>query len=109
MQSVFAILFVRVWLKKICRIIDLYKNCTVMSWLLQPIHIACVGEGPVVHIMPLELEWGTVPVLQDKPKKILLSNESLIPAKFTAHMVRECIFCIYIHEPCHEKTCLCHM
>ena len=42
----------------------------------------------MVHIMPLELDWGTVPVLMDKPKKILLSNESLIPAKFTAHMVR---------------------
>lgn len=50
-------------------------------------HIACIGEGPVVHVMPLELDWGVVPVLQDKPKKILLSNESLIPARFTAHMV----------------------
>ncbi|XP_052230840.1 hydrocephalus-inducing protein-like isoform X4 [Dreissena polymorpha] len=52
------------------------------------VHVACIGEGPVVHVMPLELDWGTVPVLQDKCKKILLSNESLIPAKFTAHMVR---------------------
>jgi hypothetical protein len=51
--------------------------------------VACIGEGPVVHMMPLELDWGTVPVLQDKPKKILLSNESLIPARFTAHMVKQ--------------------
>lgn len=65
--------------------------------LFQPVHIACIGEGPVVHIMPLELDWGTVPVLQDKPKKILLSNESLIPAKFTAYMVREDISFIFIH------------
>ncbi|KAL3860158.1 hypothetical protein ACJMK2_010318 [Sinanodonta woodiana] len=53
-----------------------------------PVHITCIGEGPVVHIMPPELDWGVIPVLTDKPKKILLSNESLIPAKFTAHMVR---------------------
>ncbi|XP_052816168.1 hydrocephalus-inducing protein homolog isoform X2 [Mya arenaria] len=52
------------------------------------VHVACIGEGPVVHVMPLELDWGVVPVLQDKPKTILLSNESLIPARFTAHMVR---------------------
>ncbi|XP_053402100.1 hydrocephalus-inducing protein homolog isoform X11 [Mercenaria mercenaria] len=53
-----------------------------------PVHIACIGEGPVVHVMPLDLDWNVIPVLQDKPKKILLSNESLIPARFTAHMVR---------------------
>lgn len=59
---------------------------------LQSVHVACVGEGPVVHVMPQDLDWGVVPVLQDKPKKILLSNESLIPARFTAHMVNKCCF-----------------
>ncbi|XP_041375521.1 hydrocephalus-inducing protein homolog [Gigantopelta aegis] len=53
-----------------------------------PVHVTCVGEGPVVHILPLELDWGLVPVLTDIPKKILLANESLISAKFTANMVR---------------------
>ena len=59
-------------------------------------HVACVGEGPVVHIMPDELDWGVVPVLQDKPKKILLSNESLIPARFTAHMVNKTLSNCYL-------------
>ncbi len=52
------------------------------------VHLACIGEGPVVHIMPLDLDWGQIPVLTDTPKIIRLSNESLIPAKFAAHMVR---------------------
>jgi hydrocephalus-inducing protein len=62
--------------------------CYIDNIFFQPVHIACIGEGPVVHVMPLELDWGTIPVLQAKPKKILLSNESLIPAKFTANMVK---------------------
>lgn len=55
---------------------------------VQPVHLTCVGEGPVVHVMPLEMDWGQVPVLEDCPKTVRLSNESLIPAKFTAHMQR---------------------
>lgn len=50
-------------------------------------HISCIGEGPVVHITPNELDWGVVPVLTNVPKVITLSNESLIPARFTANMV----------------------
>lgn len=42
----------------------------------------------MVHVMPLEMDWGTIPVLVDAPRTVRLSNESLIPAKFTAHMVR---------------------
>ncbi|XP_071173399.1 hydrocephalus-inducing protein homolog isoform X10 [Mytilus edulis] len=53
-----------------------------------PVHIACIGEGPVVHISPQDIDWGIIPVLSDRPMKVVLSNESLIPAKFTAHMVR---------------------
>ena len=55
--------------------------------LLQAVQVTCIGEGPVVHVTPLNLEWGQVPVLNDIPKVVHLSNESLIPAKFTAHMV----------------------
>ena len=55
---------------------------------MQSVVLTCVGEGPVVHIMPLDLDWKEIPVLTDTSKIIRLSNESLIPAKFTAHMVR---------------------
>ncbi|XP_013405663.1 hydrocephalus-inducing protein [Lingula anatina] len=53
-----------------------------------PVQLICIGEGPVVHVTPLQLDWGQMPVLTDVSKTIKLSNESLIPAKFTAHMVR---------------------
>ena len=50
--------------------------------------VTCIGEGPVVHIMPLDLDWKDITVLKDNSKTVRLSNESLIPARFTAHMVR---------------------
>ena len=64
-------------------VLPVSTNCPYV----QSVHVACIGEGPVVHVLPLELDWGVVPVLHNKPKTILLSNESLIPARFTAHMV----------------------
>lgn len=50
--------------------------------------ITCMGEGPVVNLSPLEMEWGQVPVLVDVPQKLVLANESLIPARFHAKMTR---------------------
>jgi len=47
----------------------------------------CNGEGPVVHVTPLSLDWGQIPVLTDVVRVITLSNESLVPSRFTAHMV----------------------
>ena len=49
--------------------------------------MTCIGEGPVVHIMPNHLNWEQIPVLTDLSKTVRLSNESLIPAKFTVCMV----------------------
>jgi hydrocephalus-inducing protein len=63
-------------------------NTSSLTLFFQGCHIACIGEGPVVHISPQSLDWGIIPVLTDKPMTLVLSNESLIPAKFTAHMVR---------------------
>lgn len=51
-------------------------------------HLTCVGEGPVVHLMPLSMDWGVIPVLTDMPRLLRLSNESLIPAKFSVEMLR---------------------
>ncbi|XP_078527074.1 hydrocephalus-inducing protein homolog isoform X2 [Lissotriton helveticus] len=48
----------------------------------------CTGEGPVVHISPEEVDFGGVPVLTDVSRTLLLSNQSCIPARFLAKMVR---------------------
>ena len=63
-------------------------NFTKFAVCFQAVHVMCVGEGPVVNVNPLALDWGDVPVLTDLEKTIVLSNESFIPAKFTAHMVK---------------------
>lgn len=52
------------------------------------VEVHCFGEGPVVHVTPLEIDWGNIPVLADIDRSLLLSNESLIPAHFTCSMVR---------------------
>ena len=56
--------------------------------MFQPVHLACVGEGPVVLIMPLTLDWQNIEVLTDTHRVVRLSNESLIPARFTARLLR---------------------
>ncbi|GAB1599203.1 hypothetical protein Ahia01_000197500, partial [Argonauta hians] len=53
-----------------------------------PVQISCFGEGPVVHVLPLEVDWGVITVLKDVERKITLLNESPIPAKFEATMTR---------------------
>lgn len=47
-----------------------------------------MGEGPVVHVMPLDMDWHHIQVLTDTPKTVRLTNESLITASFTAEMLR---------------------
>ena len=59
----------------------------IYSIFLQPVQLMCNGEGPVVHVTPLNLDWGQIPVLTDVVRVVTLSNESLVPSKFTAHMV----------------------
>uniref|UniRef100_H2YKD6 Uncharacterized protein n=1 Tax=Ciona savignyi TaxID=51511 RepID=H2YKD6_CIOSA len=51
-----------------------------------PLQITCIGEGPVVHILPESINWGATEVLTPT-KTVELSNESLIPADFIAQMV----------------------
>ncbi|CAF0787663.1 unnamed protein product [Brachionus calyciflorus] len=54
----------------------------------QPIkcNFICISQGPVCQILPKELDWGLTTVLQDSPRDITISNESLIEAKFKAYM-----------------------
>ncbi|KAI1235520.1 Hydrocephalus-inducing protein, partial [Lamprotornis superbus] len=46
------------------------------------IHLECIGQGPVVYIYPREINFGTIPVLQDSSKTLQLSNQTDIPAPF---------------------------
>lgn len=48
----------------------------------------CLCQGPVVNIIDKELNWGLTPLLQDVVKEISITNESLIPAKYTANLVK---------------------
>lgn len=49
--------------------------------------ISCIGEGPVVYVTPTRLRWGVCPVLTTISKKVTLSNQSVIPAKFQCAFV----------------------
>ncbi|XP_033625714.1 hydrocephalus-inducing protein homolog [Asterias rubens] len=52
------------------------------------VQLMAIGEGPVVHVTPTELDWGQTPVLTDVIKIVTLSNESLIPAPFCCTLMR---------------------
>ncbi|XP_045894223.1 hydrocephalus-inducing protein homolog [Micropterus dolomieu] len=48
--------------------------------------LSCIGQGPVVHVQSPQLDFGTIPVLTDITRALHLSNQSPIPAHFTARM-----------------------
>ncbi|XP_015224105.2 hydrocephalus-inducing protein homolog isoform X3 [Lepisosteus oculatus] len=52
------------------------------------LHLSCIGEGPVVHVKVTEVDFGSIPVLTDITRTLQLSNQSPIPARFLAQMVR---------------------
>ncbi|XP_066569678.1 hydrocephalus-inducing protein homolog [Amia ocellicauda] len=52
------------------------------------VRLSCIGEGPVVHIKATEVDFGNIPVLTDISRTLQLSNQSPIPARFLAQMVR---------------------
>lgn len=49
-------------------------------------------QGPVIHIVEKEIDWGMTPLLQDVAKEVVISNESLIVAKYTTNMVKTSSF-----------------
>ncbi len=55
--------------------------------LFQQVQLTCIGEGPVVHVSALEIDFGAISVLEDATRYIKLSNESLIPAECFCEMV----------------------
>ena len=46
-----------------------------------------IGEGPVIYVHPSQVDFGNIYVLKDSLRVLNLSNQSFIPAFFTAHMV----------------------
>ncbi|XP_068458365.1 hydrocephalus-inducing protein homolog isoform X2 [Clinocottus analis] len=48
--------------------------------------LSCIGQGPVVHVQSSRIDFGTIPVLTDVTRTLHLSNQSPIPAHFTACM-----------------------
>ncbi|XP_075045519.1 hydrocephalus-inducing protein homolog [Mixophyes fleayi] len=64
---------------------------TVFGSTEPPLEIVlfCIGEGPIVHVHPSELDFGNVPVLTDVSRTLQLCNQSLIPAPFQATMRRK--------------------
>jgi hydrocephalus-inducing protein len=50
-------------------------------------HFTALCQGPVVLVSPRDLDWGQTTVLIDSCREILITNESLIEAKFSTSMV----------------------
>ncbi|XP_071313817.1 hydrocephalus-inducing protein homolog isoform X2 [Trachinotus anak] len=48
--------------------------------------LSCIGQGPIVHVQNPQLDFGRIPVLTDITRTLHLSNQSPIPAHFTARM-----------------------
>ncbi|NWR27030.1 HYDIN protein, partial [Tachuris rubrigastra] len=54
------------------------------------IHLESTGQGPVVYVYPTEIDFGTIPVVQDVSQTLHLSNQSVIPAVFWVEMAGTC-------------------
>lgn len=52
-------------------------------------HVRSIGEGPVIYVHPIQVDFGTIYVLQDSSRILNLSNQSFIPALFQAHMAHK--------------------
>ncbi|XP_074864560.1 hydrocephalus-inducing protein homolog isoform X2 [Carettochelys insculpta] len=52
------------------------------------IHLVTIGEGPVVHVDPAQIDFGNIRVLKDAFRTLHLSNQTVIPAPFWAQMAR---------------------
>lgn len=44
--------------------------------------INCIGQGPVVSVQPISLNFGEIQVLQNKVMNFRIINDSPIPAQF---------------------------
>lgn len=62
--------------------------------------IYCIGEGPVINVAPSELDWGVCPVLTSIAKKVVLVNESLIPAEIECVLVSKDVSLAGLYNVC---------
>ncbi|XP_068943597.1 hydrocephalus-inducing protein homolog [Petaurus breviceps papuanus] len=53
------------------------------------VHLRSIGEGPVVHVFPDRIDFGSIYVLKDTSRTLHLSNQSFITAFFTAHLANK--------------------
>ncbi|TMS05303.1 Hydrocephalus-inducing protein-like protein [Larimichthys crocea] len=81
-------------------VLPVFLVAKAIGRLYQPLHIAvigsvqpplevvlsCIGQGPIIHIQSSQLDFGRIQVLTDSTRVLLVSNESPIPAHFTARM-----------------------
>ncbi|XP_038004429.1 hydrocephalus-inducing protein homolog, partial [Motacilla alba alba] len=56
-----------------------------------------IGQGPVVYVYPQEINFGSIPVLEDCFQTLRLVNHCEIPATFQVEMERKC--CCWKIEP----------
>ena len=56
-----------------------------------PLELRCgaIGEGPVMSVAPVALDWDQQPVLVHADKQLLLTNESEIPAVFNCSLKKK--------------------
>ena len=78
---------------KLVRVCFLICLCSVLfvlfcSVLFKEVVLSCTGQGPVVYVESPRLDFGRIPVLTDCTKTLHLSNQSPVPAHFTAGMVQ---------------------
>lgn len=59
------------------------------------VEVQCIGEGPVIFVDPVSLDWGTIPVLTPINKKLTITNQSLIPAYIEGIMVSSLVRIYY--------------
>nr|XP_023493063.1 hydrocephalus-inducing protein homolog isoform X2 [Equus caballus] len=52
-------------------------------------HLKSIGEGPVIYVHPIQVDFGNIYVLKDSSRTLNLSNQSFIPALFRAHMAHK--------------------
>ncbi|KAM5262598.1 hydrocephalus-inducing protein homolog [Ctenodactylus gundi] len=52
-------------------------------------HLNTIGQGPVVYVHPIQIDFGSIYVLQDYSRILHLSNQSCIPAFFRACMANK--------------------
>ena len=62
-------------------------STSFLSLGTQVCHIRSIGEGPVIHIHPVQVDFGKIYVLKESSRSLNLSNQSFIPGLFKAHMV----------------------